>query len=201
MVDVDVGVGEGSGQVTLLRSCVAALVVAVTWLAAGCAAEPQDPGLQPATPSQVRVYESARTADGYRLRPVMAKVPERVQGQSPYTSDAMRAVAALLEHTPATPVGRTLWNGDCAPGGEVTAVEISEDRVTVRLDDWNGTICELTAEAAVIRGQQVAWTIISNAKGELGRPPFPEIVVHDASGSRWEPIEPDESFLPPGEDY
>ena len=66
---------------------------------------------------------------------------------------------------------------------------------------WNGTICELTAEAAAIQGQQVAWTIIANAKDELGTPPFPEIVVHDASGSRWEPIEPDESFLPPGEDY
>lgn len=185
----------------LLRSWVAALVLGVTWLAAGCAADPQDPGLQPATPSQVRVYEFARTADGYRLRPVTAKVPERMEGQSPYTSDAMRAVAALLGRKPATPVGRTLWSGECAPGGEVTAVEISQERVTVRLDDWNGTICELTAEAAAIQGQQVAWTIISNAKGELGTPPFPEIVVHDASGSRWEPIEPDESFLPPGEDY
>lgn len=184
------------------RSALATLLLAAGMLATGCAADSvsRDPGLRTAAPSVATVYEYTRTSDGYQLLPVEATVPERLQGQTAYTSDAMRAVAALLDHTPTSKGRHNLWNGDCAPGEEVADVEIGPQQVTVRLDGWSGTVCDIDQEALDVRDQQIAWTIIVSSKAILAEPPFPEIVVHDGSGETWDPIDPDDSFLPPGDD-
>lgn len=189
-----------------VRTSVAVLVLALSCLAAGCGSESrsssQSPGAgeQPAEPQLVTVYELGRTADGYRLRAVEAPVPEREEGQSPYTSDAMRAVAAMLDHKPARRVAETLWRV-CGAGREVDALELGDDRVTVRFSNPRDVVCELRPDDDELRGQQLAWTIIVNAKAELGGPPFPEIVVHPPAGMEWEPIRPDQSFLPRGRRY
>lgn len=187
---------------TAARNALATLLLAAGMLATGCAAESvsRDPGLRPGEASMATVYEYTRTSGGYQLLPVQATVPDRLDGQTGYTSDAMRAVAALLDHTPTSRGGHNLWNGDCAPGEEVTDVEVSPQQVTVRLDGWHGTVCDIDQEALDVRDQQIAWTIIVSSKTSLAEPPFPEIVVQDGSGETWDRIDPDDSFLPPGDE-
>ena len=180
------------------RSTLTTLALAASMLSTGCAADAvnQDPGLMEAEPPTATVYEYIQTNDGYLLHPVQVEVPERLEGQAAFTSDAMRGVAALLDHTPTSTDRHNLWNGDCAPGEEVTDVQITGERVTVQLDEWNGTMCDIDQEALAVRDQQIAWTIIVNSKAAFPEPPFPEIVVHDGSGMTWEPIDPDSSYLP-----
>lgn len=187
---------------TTTRATTTTLALAASILATGCAADAvnQDPGLMSAEPPAATVYEYTQTTDGYRLQPVEVEVPERLEGQTAFTSDAMRGVAALLDHTPTAKDRHNLWNGDCAPGEEVTDVQITGERVTVQLDEWNGTTCDIDQEALDARDQQIAWTIIVNSKATLPKPPFPEIVVHDGSGETWEPIDPDSSYLPPADE-
>lgn len=143
------------------------------------------------------MYEYTQTRDGFRLQPVEVEVPERLEGQTAFTSDAMRGVAALLDHTPTSMDRHNLWSGDCAPAEEVTDVQITRERVTVQLAGWVGTMCDIDQEALAARDQQIAWTIIVNSKATLPEPPFPEIVIHDGSGQAWDPIDPDGSYLPP----
>lgn len=185
------------------HATLATLVLGVSFFATGCTADPvgRDPGLMPAEPPMATVYEYTQANDGYHLRPAEVQVPERFEGQTAFTSDAMRGVAALLDHEPASEDWHNLWKGDCAPGEEVTDVEIAREHVTVWLDGWSGTICDIEPEALYARDQQLAWTIIRNSKSELPRSPLPEIVVHDGSGLTMDPIEPDASFLPPEGEY
>lgn len=187
---------------TTTRSTLTTLALAASVLATGCAAESasQDPGLMPAEQPTATVYEYTQTQDGYMLQPVQVEVPERLEGQTAFTSDAMRGIAALLDHTPTSKDRHNLWNGDCAPGEEVAAVKVTRERVDVQLDEWNGTMCDIDQEALAARDQQIAWTIIVNSKATLPGPPFPEIVVHDGSGQTWDPIEPDGSYLPPADE-
>ena len=191
-----------SWALTTARSVMPTLALAAGMLATGCAADSvgREPGLLPAEPPMATIYEYTHTGDGYRLLPVQATVPERLEGQTAFTSDAMRAVAALLDHTPTTKGQYNLWNGDCAPGEEVTDVEISREQVTVRLTGWSGTICDIDQEALDARNQQIAWTIIVSSKTTLAGPPFPEIIVRDGSGETWDPITSDGSYLPPGDE-
>lgn len=184
------------------RSRLASLLATAGVLAAGCAAPAeQDPGLMPADPPTATVYEYSYTEGRYRLHPVEARVPERFEGETAFTSDAMRGVAALLEHTPAAQRRHTLWNGNCAPGEEVVDVLITPERVTVQLEGWNGTVCDIDQGALDARDQQLAWTLIVNDKARFPAPPFPEIVVRDGSGETWDPIDPDDTYLPPGDEY
>lgn len=186
---------------TTARSRLATLLAAGV-LAAGCAAPADpDPGLMPAEPPTATVYEYTHTKGRYRLHPVKARAPERLEGQTAFTSDAMRGVAALLDHTPAGRGRNNLWNGDCAPGEEVVDVLITRQRVTVQLEGWNGTVCDIDQGALDARDQQLAWTLIVNDKPAFPAPPFPEVVVRDGSGETWDPIEPDGSYLPTGEEY
>lgn len=178
-----------------------ALLVA-SLLVAGCAdpADP-DPGLMPSEPSTATVYEYSHAGGRYRLHAVEVRVPERFEGQTAFTSDAMRGIAALIDHTPAATNRHNLWNGDCAPGEGVTDVTITRERVTVQLEGWNGTTCDIDQGALEARDQQLAWTIIVNDKARFSAPPFPKLVVRDGSGENWDPIHPDDTYLPPGADY
>lgn len=167
-------------------------------VASGCAAaEVEGTDTQmPAEPPTAVVYELSGADEDYRLVRVVARVPERFEGQTAFTSDAMRGVAALLDHVPAPADHVNLWNGDCAPGEEVTEVHLSADQVVVHLEEWNGTVCDIDQQALAARDQQLAWTIIANST-DLPGPPFPQVVVHDGSGVTWD-ISPDDSFLPAG---
>lgn len=180
------------------RSIFATLLIA--GLLAGCAAQAESPELTPVEPPTVTVYESAKTKHGYRLAPVEVRVPERVGGQPPFTSDAMRAVAALLDHTPTDPNRSSLWNGDCAPAERVTEVTFTGEEISVGLGNAGMTTCDVGEPALRARDQQLAWTILVNSKAELPRPPFPPVVVHDGPNT-WEPIIADNEYLPPGDHY
>lgn len=187
---------------TPARSTLAVLLTAAGVLVTGCAfPADQDPGLMPAEPPTAIVYEYSHSGDRYRLHHAEARVPERLEGQTAFTSDSMRGIAALLDHVPRVQSRSTLWNGDCAPGEEVVDVVITRQRVTVQLEGWNGTVCDIDQGALDARDQQLAWTVIVNDKARFSAPPFPEVVVRDGSGETWDPIQPDDSYLPPGEEY
>ena len=170
----------------LSRTAVAALLVCGPVLA-GC-----DDGQESRGEQLVSVYEFGETADGPELHQVSVMPPEPDRDRSDFAAEARAAVDALLDHEP-TPGHSNLWNGECAPGEDITDVRMTEKQTTIWLEGRNGTICDLTREASAIRAQQLVWTVLVNSKASGWRAP---VVVHDGSGATWAPIVADDSYLP-----
>ena len=109
-------------------------------------------GLGPGSPTEELTIFVFREGGQPRLHPVQVQVGG--------DADVNDALFALVTYEPDRGFG-TLWNGVCVlgknPGAD--AVDVTEDLITVHLNDQAGALCDLDQQGVDLRAQQLAWTV------------------------------------------